>query len=142
MIIYKKGESTLNVFTVLKISVEEVLEFYLEVKGDLKNAQDLVEKYGLKMSRIWEWQLFQNNYIDEQLLKCLLDDYLLESSDSLKLNDILRKQMNIILKHEIFNVNSLKMILEATINLLLKKQSLFKTQQSSDMNQLDQSCLK
>jgi hypothetical protein len=94
------------------------------------------------MSRIWEWQLFQNNYIDEQLLKCLLDDYLLESSDSLKLNDILRKQMNIILKHEIFNVNSLKMILEATINLLLKKQSLFKTQQSSDMNQLDQSCLK
>jgi hypothetical protein len=38
MIIYKKGESTLNVFTVLKISVEEVLEFYLEVKGDLKNA--------------------------------------------------------------------------------------------------------
>lgn len=127
MIIYKKGESTLNVFTVLKISVEEVLEFYLEVKGDLKNAQDLVEKYGLKVNRIWEWQLLQNNYIDEQLLKSLLDDYLLESGDSLKLNDILRKQMNIILKHEIFSVNSLQMLLEATINLLLKKQSLFRT---------------
>lgn len=126
----------------MKISVEEVLEFYLEVKGDLKNAQDLVEKYGLKMSRIWEWQLFQNNYIDEQLLKSLLDDYLLESGDSLKLNDILRKQMNIILKHEIFSVKSLQMLLEATINLLLKKQSLFRTQQYSDMNQLDQSCLK
>ena len=127
MIIYKKGESTLNVFTVLKISVEEVLEFYLEVKGDLKNAQDLVEKYGLKVNRIWEWQLLQNNYIDEQLLKSLLDDYLLESGDSLKLNDILRKQMNIILKHEILCVNSLQMLLEATINLLLKKQSLFRT---------------
>ena len=65
----------------MKISVEEVLEFYLEVKGDLKNAQDLVQKYGMKMSRIWEWQLYKNNYVDDQLLKCLLDDYLLESSD-------------------------------------------------------------
>ena len=65
MIVYKKGESTFNVYSVLKISVEEVIEFYLDVKGDLKSAQDLVEKYDLKIIKIWEWKLLQNNYVDE-----------------------------------------------------------------------------
>jgi hypothetical protein len=50
---------------VLKISVEEVLEFYLEVRGDIKSAQELVKKYEMKMDRIWEWQLCQNNYLDD-----------------------------------------------------------------------------
>ena len=55
MIIYKKGDLYINVYTVLKISVEEVLEFFLEVRGDLKSAQELVKKYGMKMDRILEW---------------------------------------------------------------------------------------
>lgn len=59
----------MSVYSVLKISVEEVIEFYLDVKGDLKSAQDLVEKYDLKIIKIWEWKLLQNNYVDEQLLK-------------------------------------------------------------------------
>jgi len=53
-----------------------------------------------------------------------------ESSDSLKLNEILRKQMNIILKHDIYNLNSLLILIESTIDLILKKQSLFVSEQS------------